>query len=181
MGVRVGVLVVVAVEVRVGAGSYAVGESSAMMNSLEGRRGMPRPKLVRSAEKGVWAKPTNMNNVETYANVPFILEIGGAAYAQVGTSKSTGTKLFAPSGQIRRGGRIAREQPFVDWEKRVYSLRHTSTSASMMSVVGLSTRRAATGIAIAPMPPGLPRRSTMIFVLPASMSALSAAVNWSAP
>jgi NADH-quinone oxidoreductase subunit F len=100
----------VELEVRVGAGSYAVGESSAMMNSLEGRRGMPRPKLVRSAEKGVWAKPTNMNNVETYANVPLILEIGGAAYARVGTSKSTGTKLFAPSGQIRRGGLI--EVPF---------------------------------------------------------------------
>ncbi|HEY3078851.1 MAG TPA: NADH-ubiquinone oxidoreductase-F iron-sulfur binding region domain-containing protein [Chloroflexota bacterium] len=100
----------VELEVRVGAGSYAVGESSAMMNSLEGRRGMPRPKLVRSAEKGVWAKPTNMNNVETYANVPFVLEVGGAAYAQVGTKQSTGTKLFAPSGQIRRGGLV--ELPF---------------------------------------------------------------------
>ncbi|MBM4417854.1 MAG: NADH-quinone oxidoreductase subunit F [Chloroflexi bacterium] len=97
-------------EVRVGAGSYAVGESSAMMSSLEGKRGMPRPKLVRSAEKGVWAKPTNMNNVETYANVPIILEMGGAEYAKTGTRRSTGTKLFAPSGQIMRGGLI--EVPF---------------------------------------------------------------------
>src|SRR5262249_25422495 len=97
-------------EVRVGAGSYAVGESSAMMNSLEGRRGMPRPKLVRSAEKGVWAKPTNMNNVETYANVPYIISIGGAEYAKLGSSKSKGTKLFAPSGHIKYGGLI--EGPF---------------------------------------------------------------------
>lgn len=97
-------------EVRVGAGSYAVGESSAMMSSLEGRRGMPRPKLVRSAEKGVWAKPTNMNNVETYANVPYILEVGPAEYAKVGTARSKGTKLFAPSGHIKYGGLV--ELPF---------------------------------------------------------------------
>lgn len=100
----------VEMEVRVGAGSYAVGESSAMMSSLEGRRGMPRPKLVRSAEKGVWAKPTNMNNVETYANVPLILEVGAAEYAKVGTAKSKGTKLFAPSGHIKYGGLV--ELPF---------------------------------------------------------------------
>lgn len=97
-------------EVRVGAGSYAVGESSAMMSSTEGRRGMPRPKLVRSAEKGVWAKPTNMNNVETYANVPIVLDMSGAEFAKTGTKKSTGTKLFAPSGHIERGGLI--EVPF---------------------------------------------------------------------
>jgi NADH-quinone oxidoreductase subunit F len=97
-------------EVRVGAGSYAVGESSAMMSSTEGRRGMPRPKLVRSAEKGVWAKPTNMNNVETYANVPILLAMGGAEFAKTGTKKSTGTKLFAPSGHIQRGGLV--EVPF---------------------------------------------------------------------
>src|SRR5437764_1264140 len=97
-------------EVRVGAGSYAVGESSAMMSSLEGKRGMPRPKLVRSAEKGVWAKPTNMNNVETYANVPLLMTMGGAEFAKMGTKKSTGTKLFAPSGHIERGGLI--EVPF---------------------------------------------------------------------
>ncbi|TAK25553.1 MAG: NADH-quinone oxidoreductase subunit F [Chloroflexota bacterium] len=93
-------------EMRFGAGSYAVGESSAMMSSLEGKRGMPRPKLVRSAEKGVWAKPTNMNNVETYANVPIILSIGGSEFAKIGTKRSTGTKLFAPSGHIKRGGLI---------------------------------------------------------------------------
>jgi NADH-quinone oxidoreductase subunit F len=97
-------------EVRFGAGSYAVGESSAMMSSLEGKRGMPRPKLVRSAEKGVWAKPTNMNNVETYANVPLIMQMGGPAFASIGTKKSTGTKMFAPSGHINRGGLL--EVPF---------------------------------------------------------------------
>jgi NADH-quinone oxidoreductase subunit F len=97
-------------ELRVGAGSYAVGESSAMMNSLEGRRGMPRPKLVRSAEKGVWALPTNMNNVETYANVPLVFEFGGPAFASIGTSRSTGTKLLAPSGHLARPGLV--EVPF---------------------------------------------------------------------
>jgi len=93
-------------EVRVGAGSYAVGESSAMMSSIEGRRGMPRPKLVRSAERGVWAKPTCMNNVETHANIPGIVLNGGAWFAELGTNLSKGTKLIALSGRVRRPGLV---------------------------------------------------------------------------
>lgn len=91
-------------ELRVGAGSYAAGESSAMMSSIEGGRGMPRVKLVRSAERGLFQKPTNMNNVETYANVPVILEHGAEWFAQTGGPKSKGSKMLAPSGHVRRPG-----------------------------------------------------------------------------
>jgi NADH-quinone oxidoreductase subunit F len=94
------------VEIRVGGGSYAAGESSAMMSSIEGRRGMPRPKLVRSTERGVWAKPTCMNNVETHANVPEIIANGAAWFNQIGTDKSKGTKIFSISGHVKRPGMI---------------------------------------------------------------------------
>ncbi|MBI2861269.1 MAG: SLBB domain-containing protein [Chloroflexi bacterium] len=92
------------ISLRRGAGSYAAGESSAMMSSVEGQRGMPRVKLVRSAERGLWQKPTVMNNVETLSTVPAIIANGGEWYAQIGTGKSKGTKVFAPSGHIRRPG-----------------------------------------------------------------------------
>ena len=94
------------IQVRVGGGSYAAGESSAMMSSIEGRRAMPRPKLVRSTERGVWAKPTCMNNVETHSNIPLIINHGAAWYNSIGTAKSKGTKVFAPSGHINRPGMI---------------------------------------------------------------------------
>ncbi|HLZ08740.1 MAG TPA: NADH-ubiquinone oxidoreductase-F iron-sulfur binding region domain-containing protein, partial [Chloroflexota bacterium] len=94
------------IKVRVGGGSYAAGESSAMMSSIEGRRGMPRPKLVRSTERGVWAKPTCMNNVETHANIPGIINHGAAWFGQLGTPKSKGTKVFSTSGKINRPGLI---------------------------------------------------------------------------
>jgi NADH:ubiquinone oxidoreductase subunit F (NADH-binding)/(2Fe-2S) ferredoxin len=94
------------IKIRVGGGSYAAGESSAMMSSIEGRRGMPRPKLVRSTERGVWAKPTCMNNVETHANIRSIINNGAAWFGQLGTARSKGTKIFAPSGQINRPGMI---------------------------------------------------------------------------
>ncbi|HLH73149.1 MAG TPA: NADH-ubiquinone oxidoreductase-F iron-sulfur binding region domain-containing protein [Chloroflexota bacterium] len=94
------------IQVRVGGGSYAAGESSAMMSSIEGRRAMPRPKLVRSTERGVWAKPTCMNNVETHANVPLIINNGAAWFQSIGTAKSKGTKLFAVSGHVKRPGLI---------------------------------------------------------------------------
>jgi NADH:ubiquinone oxidoreductase subunit F (NADH-binding)/(2Fe-2S) ferredoxin len=94
------------IQLRVGGGSYAAGESSAMMSSIEGRRGMPRPKLVRSTERGVWAKPTCMNNVETHANIPLIIDRGAAWYSAIGTAKSKGTKIFAVSGHVNRPGLI---------------------------------------------------------------------------
>ncbi|HEX5418096.1 MAG TPA: NADH-ubiquinone oxidoreductase-F iron-sulfur binding region domain-containing protein [Chloroflexota bacterium] len=94
------------IQVRVGGGSYSAGESSAMMSSIEGRRAMPRPKLVRSTERGVWAKPTCMNNVETHANVPGIINHGAAWFSALGTAKSKGTKIFAISGHVERPGMI---------------------------------------------------------------------------
>jgi NADH-quinone oxidoreductase subunit F len=93
-------------QLRIGGGSYAAGESSAMMSSIEGRRAMPRPKLVRSAERGVWAKPTCMNNVETHSNVPLIINRGAAWFQSLGTAKSKGTKIFAVSGHVNRPGMI---------------------------------------------------------------------------
>ncbi|MBI4569464.1 MAG: SLBB domain-containing protein [Planctomycetes bacterium] len=92
--------------VRKGAGSYAAGESSALMSSIEGRRAMPRVKLVRSAERGLWMKPTSMNNVETYANVASIINNGGAWYAGIGTEKGKGTKIFALHGNIANTGLV---------------------------------------------------------------------------
>jgi NADH-quinone oxidoreductase subunit F len=94
------------IQLRIGGGSYAAGESSAMMSSIEGRRGMPRPKLVRSAERGVWAKPTCMNNVETHANIPLIIARGAAWFSSIGTAKSKGTKIFSVSGHVKRPGTI---------------------------------------------------------------------------
>ena len=94
------------IQVRVGGGSYAAGESSAMMSSIEGRRAMPRPKLVRSTERGVWAKPTCMNNVETHSNIPLIINHGAEWYNAIGTAKSKGTKIFAVSGHVNRPGMV---------------------------------------------------------------------------
>ena len=94
------------ITVRRGAGSYAAGESSALMSSIEGRRAMPRVKLVRSVERGLWMKPTSMNNVESYANIPDIVRNGGAWYAGIGTEKGKGTKLFALSGNIANTGLV---------------------------------------------------------------------------
>lgn len=98
------------VEIRRGAGSYVCGESSALMSSIEGLRGMPRLKRPRSVEKGLWAKPTSMNNVETFANVPLIINNGGDEYASTGMERSTGTKLFSLSGHVLRTG--VAEVPF---------------------------------------------------------------------
>lgn len=93
-------------KIRRGAGSYACGESSALMSSIEGKRAMPRVKLVRSVERGLWMKPTSMNNVETYANVPQIIEKGGEWYASIGTETGKGTKMFALSGNVVNTGLV---------------------------------------------------------------------------
>lgn len=92
------------VEIRRGAGAYICGEETAIFNSIEGFRGEPRTKPPFPVEKGLFGKPTVVNNVETLVNVPHILEMGAAAYAAVGTSSSTGTKLFCVSGTVERPG-----------------------------------------------------------------------------
>ncbi|MBT2397175.1 NAD(P)H-dependent oxidoreductase subunit E [Streptomyces sp. ISL-100] len=92
------------IEIRRGAGAYICGEETAIFNSIEGQRGEPRSKPPFPVEKGLFGKPTAVNNVETLANVLPILTEGAAAYARTGTESSTGTKLFCVSGQIERPG-----------------------------------------------------------------------------
>jgi len=92
------------ITIKQGAGAFVCGEETALFASIEGERGMPRIRPPFPAEKGVFGKPTNNNNVETYANVPWIITNGGAAYRQYGTEKSPGTKVFALAGKVAKGG-----------------------------------------------------------------------------
>jgi len=94
------------VHIKEGAGAFVCGEETAMIASIEGKRGMPRPRPPYPAEKGLHGRPTNINNVETWANVPWIIANGGQAYASMGTEKSKGTKVFALAGKIKRGGNV---------------------------------------------------------------------------
>ena len=87
-----------------GGGAYICGEDSSLLNSLEGKRGTPRNKPPRLSDIGLWKKPTDVNNVETFAAIPRILKEGGAWYKSLGDEKSAGTKLFCLSGNIRRPG-----------------------------------------------------------------------------
>ncbi|MGD1001321.1 MAG: NAD(P)H-dependent oxidoreductase subunit E [Candidatus Brocadiia bacterium] len=89
-----------------GAGAFVCGEETGLIASLEGRRGMPRFRPPYPAESGLWGMPTSVNNVETYANVPWIIRHGAEAYAAVGTATSKGTKVFALAGKVVRGGLI---------------------------------------------------------------------------
>lgn len=94
------------IKVKEGAGAFVCGEETALIASIEGRRGMPRFRPPFPAVSGLWQKPTNINNVETYANVPWIILNGGAAYAAYGTDDSKGTKVFAMAGKVRRTGLV---------------------------------------------------------------------------
>ena len=93
-------------EVRMGAGAFVCGEETALMNSIEGKRGEPRPRPPFPSVRGLWDKPTNINNVETYANVPQIILKGPEWFASMGTEKSKGTKTFALAGDINHTGLI---------------------------------------------------------------------------
>lgn len=94
------------IEIYPGAGAFVCGESTALMYSLEGRRGMPRIKPPRSTEAGLWGQPTVLNNVETFANVPSILLHGGRWFSELGTKGSKGTKVFALTGAVHNVGLI---------------------------------------------------------------------------
>ena len=91
-------------EIRLGAGAFVCGEETALMNSIEGKRGEPRPRPPFPANKGLFGKPTVLNNVETYANIPAIILKGAEWFAAVGTEKSKGTKVFALGGKINNTG-----------------------------------------------------------------------------
>ncbi|WP_312666926.1 NADH-quinone oxidoreductase subunit NuoF [Tissierella praeacuta] len=94
------------IELRLGAGAFVCGEGTALMESIEGRRGMPRTKIHRTAHKGLWQKPTIINNVETLANVPIIFQKGVEWFRSIGTEKSPGTKVFALGGKIENTGLV---------------------------------------------------------------------------
>jgi NADH-quinone oxidoreductase subunit F/NAD(P)H dehydrogenase (quinone)/NADP-reducing hydrogenase subunit HndC len=94
------------IEIYQGAGAFVCGEETALMRSIEGRRGMPRPRPPFPAHKGLWEKPTILNNVETFSNVPQIIINGGDWYAGVGTETSKGTKVFAISGDVNNIGLV---------------------------------------------------------------------------
>lgn len=94
------------IEIYQGAGAFVCGEETALMRSIEGKRGMPRPRPPFPALKGLWDKPTILNNVETLANIPQIILNGGEWYASIGTEKSKGTKVFALSGDVNNIGLV---------------------------------------------------------------------------
>ena len=93
-------------EVRIGAGAFVCGEETALIASLEGERGMPRPRPPFPAVSGYKGKPSNINNVETFANVSVIMETGSEAYSAIGTEKSKGTKIFALAGKVKYTGLV---------------------------------------------------------------------------
>jgi NADH-quinone oxidoreductase subunit F len=94
------------IKIKEGAGAFVCGEETAMIASIEGNRGMPRPRPPFPAQSGLWGKPTNINNVETWANVSAILQRGADWYAGYGTEKSKGTKTFSLVGKVERTGLI---------------------------------------------------------------------------
>ncbi len=94
------------IRIKAGAGAFVCGEETALIASLEGERGMPRLKPPFPAQKGFWQKPSNINNVETFANVPWIILKGGEEFSKLGTKDSKGTKVFALTGKIKKGGLV---------------------------------------------------------------------------
>ncbi|MFP4385123.1 MAG: NADH-ubiquinone oxidoreductase-F iron-sulfur binding region domain-containing protein [Spirochaetia bacterium] len=93
-------------ELRLGAGAFVCGEETALLSSMEGERGMPRPRPPFPSVSGLWGKPTVINNVESYANIPVIITRGGNWFAGIGTERSKGTKVFALTGKIRNSGLV---------------------------------------------------------------------------
>ncbi|MBR6350416.1 MAG: 4Fe-4S binding protein, partial [Lachnospiraceae bacterium] len=89
-----------------GGGAFVCGESTALMSSIEGKVGEPRAKYIRSVQKGLWEHPTVLNNVETLANIPYIIINGGKTFASIGTEKSKGTKVFAMVGKVKNSGLV---------------------------------------------------------------------------
>jgi bidirectional [NiFe] hydrogenase diaphorase subunit len=94
------------VDIRLGAGAFVCGEETALLSSIEGRRGQPRPRPPYPAERGLFGRATLINNVETFANIAPIIDRGGSSYASIGTERSKGTKVFALAGQVKNTGLI---------------------------------------------------------------------------
>ena len=94
------------IRIKEGAGAFVCGESTALQYSIEGKRGMPRTRPPQSVEAGLWDKPSCLNNVETFANVPLIINKGAGWYSKIGTEKSKGTKIFSLTGKIKNAGLV---------------------------------------------------------------------------
>jgi len=94
------------IEIRLGAGAFVCGEETALISSIEGRRGTPQPRPPYPTTRGLFGKPTVINNVETLANIPFILQNGGDSFARIGSEKSKGTKVFAVTGKVKNSGLV---------------------------------------------------------------------------
>ena len=94
------------VKIKEGAGAFVCGEETALIASIEGKRGMPRPRPPFPAQSGLWGKPTCINNVETFANIPLIILDGGGEYSKVGAEKSKGTKIFSLTGKVNNTGLV---------------------------------------------------------------------------
>lgn len=94
------------IEIRLGAGAFVCGEETALLRSIEGQRGMPTPKPPFPAQSGLWGKPTIINNVETWANIPVILNKGAEWFGKIGTADSKGTKVFALTGKVNNSGLV---------------------------------------------------------------------------
>ena len=94
------------IDIRLGAGAFVCGEETALISSIEGRRGTPHPRPPYPSVKGLWGKPTVINNVETLANIPIIITKGGKWFSQIGTATSKGTKVFAVTGKVKNSGLV---------------------------------------------------------------------------
>jgi NADH:ubiquinone oxidoreductase subunit F (NADH-binding) len=94
------------IKIKQGAGAFVCGEETALIESIQGNRGMPRPRPPYPAAKGLWDKPTNVNNVETFGNLPVIYNLGVENYKTIGTEKSKGTKIFALTGKVKNTGLV---------------------------------------------------------------------------
>jgi NADH-quinone oxidoreductase subunit F len=131
------------VKVKEGAGAFVCGEETALIASIEGKRGMPRLRPPYPAAAGLWGKPTNINNVETLANLPWIVLNGAERFAAMGTEKSKGSKVFAMAGKVKRTGLV--EVPMVSRACRWAGRRAAASrphSATRRSTTSRSTARA---------------------------------------
>jgi NADH-quinone oxidoreductase subunit F len=109
------------IDIERGAGAFVCGESTALMNSLEGKVGEPRAKYIHTVESGLWENPSNLNNVETWANVPIIINKGAEWYADIGTATSKGTKIFSLVGKVKNTGLV--EVPMgITLEEIIYDI-----------------------------------------------------------
>ncbi len=123
-------------KIKQGAGAFVCGEETALIASIEGERGMPRIRPPFPAVKGLFGKPTIINNVETLSNLPWIIDNGGAAYAAIGTEDSKGTKVFALAGAIKRGGLV--EVPMgMSLREMIYDIGGGSLTGKPLKAVQL--------------------------------------------